>query len=166
MVSSVEQNIQAAAQLEEAARKERSKAEERGEAVARFAGSSTFIFLNAAVFLIWIILNTGLVHSIRPFDPYPFTFLTLVVSLEAIFLSSFVLLSQNRMNREADARARLELQINLLAEQESTKTLEFLAKICDCLGIDVADDLAAQDLARTVSVEKLAKKLKDDPGPS
>src|SRR5262245_45669196 len=69
------------------------------------------------------------------FDPYPFTFLTMVVSLEAIFLSIFVLISQNRMAHQADRRAHLDLQINLLAEQENTMMLRMLEQLCERQGI-------------------------------
>ena len=80
-------------------------------------------------------LNLGRVDGIHPFDPYPFTFLTMVVSLEAIFLSIFVLISQNRMAHQADRRAHLDLQINLLAEQENTMMLRMLEKLCEQQGI-------------------------------
>ena len=76
-------------------------------------------------------VNLGHIDDIPPFDPYPFTFLTMVVSLEAIFLSIFVLISQNRMAHQADRRAHLDLQINLLAEQENTMMLRMLERLCE-----------------------------------
>jgi uncharacterized membrane protein len=82
--------------------------------------TSVFIAIHIVWFTVWISLNLGRIDGIHAFDPYPFTFLTMVVSLEAIFLSIFVLISQNRMAHQADRRAHLDLQINLLAEQENT----------------------------------------------
>jgi uncharacterized membrane protein len=78
----------------------------------------------------WLVINTGHLFRFKPFDPYPFSFLTLVVSLEAIFLTVFVLMSQNRMARQADKRAHLDLQVDLLAEQELTVILYLLRAIC------------------------------------
>ena len=78
--------------------------------------------------------------GIRPFDPFPYQFLTFVVSLEAIFLSLFILMSQNRANKQADARSHLDLQINLLAEQEATKMLEMLQSLCEYHKLAVARD--------------------------
>src|SRR5207249_1655562 len=105
------------------------------DSITRFAGSSLFIVLHIIWFTVWIILNLGSVHIIHSFDPYPFTFLTMVVSLEAIFLSIFVLISQNRMAHQADRRAHLDLQINLLAEQENTMMLRMLETLCERHGI-------------------------------
>ncbi len=85
--------------------------------------SPTFLFLNAGFFLGWILLNSGLIPNFVPFDPYPFGFLTMGVSLEAIFLSIFVLVSQNRASQTATLRDELNLRINLIAEQEITKLL-------------------------------------------
>ena len=76
----------------------------------------------------------------KPFDPFPYAFLTLVVSLEAIFLSLFILMSQNRAALHADRRAHLDLQINLLAEHESTKTLELLKALCEHHGLACSQD--------------------------
>ena len=116
-------NIRAIARLENEALHQRSLTGRISDGVTRFAGSSVFIVLHIIWFSLWIILNMGRVRGIHPFDPYPFTFLTMVVSLEAIFLSIFVLISQNRMAHQADRRAHLDLQINLLAEQENTLML-------------------------------------------
>jgi uncharacterized membrane protein len=87
------------------------------------AGTGWFAGLHVVWFAGWIAWNTWLVASWRPVDPFPFSFLTLVVSLEAIFLTLFVLISQNNLTRQSERRAHLDLQVNLLAEQESTKTV-------------------------------------------
>ncbi len=100
-------------------------------------------------------MNTGLVPGVRPFDPYPFSFLTLVVSLEAIFLSIWILIGQNEMERLADRRAHLDLQINMLAEQESTAAIRMLQRISERLGIP-PDDTVDTALAEETDVERIA----------
>ena len=99
-------------------------------------------------------MNTGLVPWVRPFDPYPFTFLTLMVSLEAIFLAIFVLASQNRMTRMSEQRAHLDFQINMLAEQENTKILALLQAIAHSLGLE--------GKARDAKVEQLVEETDPD----
>jgi hypothetical protein len=93
--------------------------------------------------------NVGLIRGIRPFDPFPFPFLTMTVSLEAIFLALFVLASQNRLARQADKRSHLDLQINLLAKREMTAVLQLLQ--------DIARHL---DVHTTVSPEQLRDLVK------
>ena len=96
--------------------------------VTRFAGSMIFVYLHVAWFGIWILLNTGIIHipQVSEFDPFPFPLLTTIVSLEAIFLSTFVLISQNRLAAASEKRAELDLQVNLLAEQKAAKVLDLL----------------------------------------
>ena len=102
-----------------------------GDAITSFAGSMAFVYIHTVWFGLWILLNIGLIHipRISEFDPFPFGLLTLIVSLEAIFLSTFVLISQNRLSCASERRAELDLQVNLLAEQKATKALEMLDQI-------------------------------------
>ena len=116
------ENIRAVADVERRSLRDRSAAHRFGDALARVTGSTPFAIIHVAIFAAWLIVNAG-VTPFAPFDPYPFNFLTLVVSLEAIFLTVFVLMSQNRMSRLADRRAHLDLQVNLLAERELTARL-------------------------------------------
>jgi uncharacterized membrane protein len=136
-------NIELIVQLERAALHDRSLTDRISDAITCFAGSGKFIALHAAWFTFWILTNAGSIPGITPFDRYPFTFLTMIVSLEAIFLSIFVLISQNRMARQTDRRAHLDLQVDLLAEQEMTMMLGMLQKLCKKAGIepDVDDEL-------------------------
>ena len=122
------------------------------------AGSSGFVAAHVIFFTVWITLNVGIVPSVAIFDPYPFSFLTLVVSLEAIFLSIFVLMSQNRAAWLADRRAHLDLQIDLLAERELTAMLHMLRALCakqkvvlDDVGTDVNDLLEETDVTELAS---------------
>ncbi len=102
-------------------------------------GSPVLLVLHAFFFVIWILINTGSVAAIAPFDPFPFGFLTMVVSLEAIFLSIFVLVSQNRSSYIDSLREELHLQVNLIAEEEITKVLKVLSEIRKKVGIEELD---------------------------
>jgi uncharacterized membrane protein len=111
-----ERNVRVIAELERRALHNRTAADRLSDAITRITGTGAFAAVNLAVFAVWILANTVRVRGVEPFDPYPFNFLTLVVSLEAIFLSVFVLMSQARMTRAADKRARAGSAVDLLAE--------------------------------------------------
>jgi uncharacterized membrane protein len=130
-------NVELMQRLDQAAVQKGSKADQAACFVATQCGRIEFVWAHVLWFGLWVIVNTvpGLPH----FDPYPFTFLTLVVSLEAIFLSTFVLMSQNHEMRISERRAQLDLQINLLTEQENTKMLQLLVKIGEKLGLEETD---------------------------
>jgi uncharacterized membrane protein len=104
-----------------------------------YTSSPFFLFLNVGFFILWVSANIGIIPGVIPFDPYPFGFLTMVVSLEAIVLSIFVLISQNRAAQIATLREELHLRINLIAEQEITKSLEILRTLQKKAGIDTED---------------------------
>jgi uncharacterized membrane protein len=105
------------------------------DAITDFTGSMTFVYVHVVWFSVWIMLNVGLIHipRVSEFDKFPFSLLTMIVSLEAIFLSTFVLISQNRLAAASEKRAELDLQVNLLAEQKATKVLEMLDQITEQL---------------------------------
>ncbi|MFN2398943.1 MAG: DUF1003 domain-containing protein [Gemmatimonadaceae bacterium] len=109
------------------------------EQLARLAGSTRFLLIHAVWFVTWILWNTGLL-GLREFDPFPFGLLTMIVSLEAIFLSIFVLNSQGREAGIAELREELALQINLRTEEEVTKTLQLVAGLYGRLGHQLAED--------------------------
>jgi uncharacterized membrane protein len=154
----MERNVRAIAKLEHDAMNERSSADRVSDVVTRVAGSAGFVVAHIVFFAVWIPLNLGIVPSVSIFDPYPFSFLTLVVSLEAIFLAIFVLMSQNRAARLADRRAHLDLQVDLLAERELTAMLHMLRALCakqkvalDDVGTDVNDLLEETDVTELAS---------------
>ncbi len=154
----MERNVRAIAKLEQNAMADRSSADRLSDAITWVAGSSGFVAAHIIFFTVWITLNVGLIASVPIFDPYPFSFLTLVVSLEAIFLSIFVLMSQNRAARLADRRAHLDLQVDLLAERELTAMLHMLRALCakekvvlDDVGTDVNDLLEETDITEVAS---------------
>ncbi len=156
-----ERNVTAIVALEHESRNARSGSERFSDNVAQQAGTIWFISAHAIWFAVWMILNAGLIPSIPIFDPFPYQFLTFVVSLEAIFLALFILMSQNRSNRQADARGHLDLQINLLAEQESTKMLQMLQSLCKYHGLSEARDPELEQLKQATKPEELLKELKE-----
>jgi uncharacterized membrane protein len=139
--------------MEERGLKERSHGELLSDAISNVASTPAFAVGHVIFFAAWILTQTETLPLLPVFDPFPFTFLTFVVSLEAIFLSIFVLISQNRMIRQADRRSHLDLQINLLAEQESTSALRLLFAIAEHL--EVPDLPAEESLAGDTSIRGL-----------
>jgi uncharacterized membrane protein len=155
----VKENIQTVRSIDEEFRRRQTLGSVLSDGVARFAGSFAFFAMNALWFAGWIVVNAGLVPGVRSFDPYPFTFLTLVVSLEAIFLSIFVLASENRAAQQAERRAQLDLQVNLLAEQESTAALQMLRALCDHLGVNHGSPPGEEELAEKTAPESLMAEM-------
>jgi uncharacterized membrane protein len=162
----MQRNVSAVARLEAEHILERSFADRVSDTLTRATGSTPFVLLHAGFFAGWILVNTGSMGRGAAFDPYPFSFLTLGVSLEAIFLSVFVLMSQNRMTRVAEQRARLDLQIDLLAERELTMVLRLLRELCEKAGVgDGSLQSELRDLLKETDVHALATDL-DEQMPS
>ena len=111
-------------------------------------------------FAIWILWNTGLL-GLRKFDPYPFGFLTMVVSLEAIFLSIFVLMAQGRESHIAELREEITLQVNLRMEEEVTKTLQLVAGLYTRLGHRIGDDPELRAMLQPLDAEEIERDLTD-----
>src|SRR4030095_7541038 len=132
-----ERNVQTIVRLEEAAKAERAKSDQIADVIANFCGSMPFVWAHLIWFAAWTFINT--VPGIDHFDSFPFNFLTLIVSLEAIFLSTFILISQNHETRLSERRNQLDLQINLLTEQENTKMLTLLGRIAEKVGVKIDD---------------------------
>jgi uncharacterized membrane protein len=150
-------NVRAISQLEREAKAGRTSSQRAAQAIASFCGTMTFVWLHIGWFSVWIVLN---VAPWGPhFDKFPFTFLTLTVSLEAIFLSSFILISQNEETRVADRRNALDLQVNLLAEQENTKLLKMIAAIGAKLGVAFEGDPSLDVLQQATQPEALARQI-------
>jgi uncharacterized membrane protein len=155
-----EENIRAVRQLQERVARRRSAIERLSDAIASLAARDGVIVAHALWFVAWIAANAKLVRFIRPFDPFPFTLLTTLVSLEAIFLTLFVLASQNRLTQEADRRAHLDLQVNLLSEQEMTVVLRMLKEVCDHFALhNTTSSDTFQELVRRTDLNDLAERL-------
>lgn len=141
----IERNIHTMLRLRLKAARERNLQERTADVITAFSGNMTFVYVHIIWFTLWILLNTGKL-GIQPFDPFPYGFLTMIVSLEAIFLSTFVLISQNRLNEEAERRADLSMHIGLLTERELTRALQMIDAIQDKMGIDNETDRELADL--------------------
>lgn len=139
---------------------QRRKTEERvADAITNFSGNMKFVYLHAAWFLVWIVINCGWT-PIAPFDPYPFGLLTMIVSLEAIFLSTFVLISQNRISRMVEERAEMDLQINLLSEQEVTHLIRIADAIATKLGVELEDG-EMKEMEKEVAPVELLEEIEE-----
>ena len=153
-----EQNVDRVSQLEESARQQRTSTDRIAEAIANFCGSMTFVWVHVIWFGGWILLN--LIPGVPHFDQFPFTFLTLVVSLEAIFLSTFILISQNLETRISERRSHLDLQLNMLSEQENTKMITILLAIAEKVGADLTHDPHLVALSEETMPERLVEQIK------
>jgi uncharacterized membrane protein len=153
---STQDNINTIVRIEETSLKERTLADKISDAIANFVGSIMFVVIHVIWFGVWVALNAGILR----FDPYPFQLLCMLVSLEGVLLSTFVLIKQNRMSQRADQRNHLDLQINMLAEKEITKLLQLQRLICRKLEIWEADaDREVVELSDTTAVDNLAHEL-------
>jgi len=153
----IAKNVEAIIDLDKAAKTKRTRSELVADAIAQFCGSVTFVWANALFFLFWIAINT--IPGIDHIDPFPFTFLTLVLSVEAIFLSTFILISQNLASRIAERRNHLDLQINLLSEQENTQMIALLEAIAEKVGADTSKVTNVEVLREEMEPERLAEEI-------
>lgn len=157
--SAVQKNIETILKLEKETIQNLSIVEQIAAKFSALAGSTPFIILHVFWFGGWVLINSKVISGITPFDPFPFSFLTLIISLEAIFLTLLVLMSQNRMTKETEKRAHLDLQINMLAEQETTMILRMVQKITKHLGLEEGMDNSLKDLSEATDVNSVAKKI-------
>lgn len=154
-----QRNIEAIAQLEQEFSRQRTLVDRVSDRITGFVGSVQFVLAHGCVILAWVLFNSLLPRG-AAFDPYPFNFLNLTLAIEAVLLSTFVLMSQNRQNHQADRWAHLDLQVSLLAEQEATKMLQMLGQICDHLGMkQVSRDKELREMVQTTHVEVLVEEL-------
>ena len=160
--SHIQDHIELIARHEQEFLSKRTKAERLGDGIAMFAGSFGFVVAHAGVFIAWILVNTFHIAHLRHFDPHPFSLLGTLVGLEAILLVSFVLMRQLRMGRRAEEREHLMLQVLLLSERESTLLLRMQREIAEKVGLgEVAAGKEVRELSKTMSIEGIAKKLRE-----
>jgi uncharacterized membrane protein len=148
MAGVVERNIAALLERRQQEERSRNRDERIAEAISRVTGSMPVVYLHLVLVGLWVVINLG-VTPIPRFDP-TFVILAMVASVEAIFLSTFVLITQNRMAAMADKRADLDLQISLLAEHEITRVITLLSEVAERMGIESANDPELAELAREV----------------
>lgn len=149
MASTLHANIEALAERRRQERADASAADRVADRISRFAGSMAFVYIHLALYGGWIAANLGAVPGIKPWDE-SFVALAMIASVEAIFLSTFILISQNRMAAAADKRADLDLHITLLTEHELTKLAQVVDRIAARLEVSAAADAEFQETKRTV----------------
>jgi uncharacterized membrane protein len=153
----VERNIRMLLEQRREQERRRGLEERIADAITRFTGSMRFVYLHLVLFGLWIAVNLGWL-PVRPFDP-TFVVLAMVASVEAIFLSTFVLISQNRMAALADRRADLDLQISLLAEHEISRVIALVTSIAERMEIDQARDPELTELAQDVEPQRVMDRI-------
>lgn len=158
MSSVLARNIEALTRRREDEARRASLSDRIADAVTRFTGSMTFVGLHLVGFGFWIVANLGWVPGLPAWDE-SFVVLAMIASVEAIFLSTFVLISQNRMQAAADKRADLDLQISLLAEHEVTKLMALTKAMADHLGVKTAVDAEIPEITRNVAPEAVLDEI-------
>ncbi|WP_244445263.1 DUF1003 domain-containing protein [Microvirga sp. BSC39] len=159
--SVLERNIEALRRKREEDERKASLQDRIAQVITRFTGSMAFVYVHLVLVGGWVAANLGIVPGVPIFDP-TFVILATCASVEAIFLSTFVLISQNRASAEADRRAELDLQTNLLSEHEITRLLTLTRAIAEHLGIREANDPSLAELERHVAPEKVLDRLTED----
>lgn len=125
-------------------------------------GSMGFLGLNVIWFVLWLVINTGLIPALKPFDPFPFGLLTTIVSLEAIILSVFVMISQNRAAKIGELREEVDLQVDIIGEAEMTKLLVMMKLLLEKNGIDISDDPDLSEMLEPTDPEKIEAVLEEE----
>jgi uncharacterized membrane protein len=154
----VHRNIRALIEVRRQFERRRSRQDRIVDAITAFTGSIWFIYLHLLFFGGWILINLGVLPGLKPFDPFPFVMLAMIASVEAIFLSTFVLITQNRMAQVAERRAELDLQISLLSEHEVTRLLSMVDAIGEHLGVHFEQE-GLEELKRDVAPEKVLDEI-------
>lgn len=149
-------NVESICRMENSSINSRTSAEWIADIVASWVGSWTFVVLQSVLLAIWLVLNVQIFW--KPWDPYPFVLLNLVLSFQAAFATPVILMSQNRQARLADRRNHLDLQINLLAEQENTQQLKLLRMLCQKMGVDV-QEADAETLEEEIDPSVIVKQI-------
>jgi uncharacterized membrane protein len=156
----VRSSVENLAHLIEREHLEMSHGDRMADQISAVAGSLSFVLVNAAFFALWILLNSG-IGGFPAFDPYPFGALTVIVSLEAIFLAIFVLMSQNRQSSASDRRASVDMHMDAIAEREITKVLEILNELRHELLGGKRHDSELVDMMRPTDVQELVDAVEE-----
>ena len=140
----------------------RTSSERMADLLTSHLGSTNFLIANSGFFAVWILVNTGMVPGLAIFDPFPFGLLTMIVSLEAIFLAIIVLISQNRAAKIDDLRDEVDLYVNTTAEKEITKMLELQTKILAKLDIDISLDQELSRMLRPTNLTRVESQIEKE----
>jgi uncharacterized membrane protein len=153
-------NVETIAQVEQQLAGRRTRMDRIGLGVARFFGTLRFIVAHVIFIAGWFVVNLDGVAGAHPFDPYPFPFLGLIIGIEFIFLTTFVLMNQRLQSRREEHWAHLNLQLAILAEHEVTKNMQMLHLICKRLGLEqTTEDEEVKELAQATSVTELVEEI-------
>ena len=160
MARVVDRNITALIERRKDAQRRKGWQERVADRITRFTGSMRFVYLHLIVYGLWIAINLGWVPGVPRFDP-TFVVLAMEASVEAIFLSTFVLISQNRMQADADKRADLDLQISLLAEHEITRLVQLVSAMATRMGVDESQSSELHELKQDVAPEAVLDRIEE-----
>jgi uncharacterized membrane protein len=158
--SSFRRNIDALRRRREVENAHASLQERLAAAITRFSGSMRFVYLHLALYGFWIVANLGAIPGLDPWDP-TFVVLAMIASVEAIFLSTFILITQNRMAAAADRRAELDVQISLLAEAEITKLVQLVSEIAARMNVPAGEPAEIEEMKRQVAPEAVLDAIEE-----
>ena len=158
--SALRRNIEALRQRQQAVEASATLEERLASSITRFSGSMRFVYVHLVIYGTWIVLNLGWVPGSQPWDP-TFVVLAMIASVEAIFLSTFILITQNRMSAAADRRAELDLQVSLLAEAEITKLVELVSEMADRMGVAGARHAELDEMKQRVVPEAVLAAIEE-----
>lgn len=158
--SALRRNIEALRRRRAKEQAEASLEQRLASAITRFAGSMVFVYAHALGYGFWILANIGWIPSVAPWDP-SFVVLAMIASVEAIFLSTFILITQNRMAAAADRRAELDLQVSLLAEAEITKLVELVSMIAEQMDVPTSEQLELEEMKQRVAPEAVLDAIEE-----
>jgi len=146
--------------FEAKAKRKRPLTQRVADSLTRYFGSLHFLSLNIIVFTLWVLINSKVIPILPVFDPYPFVLLITTVSLEAIILTTIVLMSQNRQSQIGTLRDELQLQVELITERELTKSLHMIKKLLEKKGIKL-DDSELNEMLEAVNTSFIERKLEE-----
>ena len=158
--STTAKNIEAILRLEKEDEGRLPSVDRVSHVVGWFAGTIYFVIMQCVIVGVWVFWNSRSAGNGTSFDPYPFPLLSTLMSLEAVLLTSFVLIRQNAMDQRSERRNHLDLQINLLAEKEATSILKALSEISEHLNVVSGGDTEREELAKDTPVETIARELR------
>ena len=156
----IDRNLQAVLHTERSVQSESTRGQRIAAYVAAFCGTMTFVWIHVVIITLWISYNTSPWVSVHP-DPLPFNFLNFALSIEAVFLSAFILISQNQEARISKQRSHLDLQINLLTEQGNTQMLKMLRSIADKVGAEFEEHPDMQLMEQATQPERLLDQINE-----
>jgi len=160
MSTVVHRNIRALVEVRRREEDRKRPTDRVADAITRFAGSMWCVYIHAALFGAWLVVNgLGAVPGRLKWDPYPFVMLAMFASVEAIFLSTFILISQNRMQRAADRRAELDLQVSLLTEHELTRAIHLLDAVARQMGVARPPERELDEIKADVDPKRVVQEI-------